>query len=368
MSENTSLSDVLEALMNKINTELNVSIPGVIEKYDFKTQKANVRINIKPYQKVDVDFPIVPNVPVVFPRSGGASLTMPVKKGDGCLLVFSDLDAKSWLLGADNVKPQTSRRHHLTDAIAIIGLNPFTKASQAENNEDVLLSYADSKVRLKPNGIIDIHNAKEVNVKTESVIINCKNANVKAEESITAECKNASITSSENTSIDCKNANIKSSKNASVECKNASIKANENVSIECKAASVKSTEAASIDCKTASIKASDSVSIDTKTANLKVSENANIECQNATVKASDAINTETPNFTQKGNMKIDGNIEITGTSQLKGDATCSTTITGNAVKTSGGKDLATHTHGYTMPIAGSTPTGVTPNTPTSTAN
>jgi phage gp45-like len=302
MSENTGLSDVLEALMNKINTELNVSIPGVIEKYDFKTQKANVRINIKPYQKVDVDFPIVPNVPLVFPRSGGASLTMPVKKGDGCLLVFSDLDAKSWLLGADNVKPQTSRRHHLTDAIAIIGLNPFTKPSQAENNEDVLLSYSDSKIRLKPNGIIDIHNAKEVNVKTESVIINCKNAQVKSSENVNVECKNASI---------------------------------------------KSSEATSIDCKTASIKASDSVSVDTKTANLKASENANIECQNATVKASGAINTETPNFTQKGNMKIDGNIEITGTSLLKGKLTSQNGIENSGANlVSNGKTFETHTHSY----------------------
>jgi hypothetical protein len=317
MSENTSLSDVLEALMNKINTELNVSIPGVIEKYDFKTQKANVRINIKPYQKVDTDFPIVPNVPVVFPRSGGASLTMPVKKGDGCLLVFSDLDVKSWLLGADNVKPQTSRRHHLTDAIAIIGLNPFTKPSQAENNEDVLLSYSNSKIRLKPNGIIDIHNAKEVNIKTENVIINCKNASIKAEENIIAECKNAQIKSSE------------------------------NVSIECKAASVKSTEATSIDCKTASIKASESVSVDTKTATLKASENANIECVNAQVKASGSINTETPNFTQKGNMKIDGNIEITGTSLLKGKLTSQNGIENNGANlVSNGKTFETHTHSY----------------------
>jgi hypothetical protein len=45
-------------------------------------------------------------------------------------------------------------------------------------------------------------------------------------------------------------------------------------------------------------------------------------------------------------MKIDGNIEITGTSELKGNATCSAVLTGNTVKTKSGIDLSLHTHDY----------------------
>ncbi len=285
--KNTSLSDVLTDLKSKLSNEFNVSIPALIEKYDFKTQKANVRINIKPYQNIDIDYPVLPNIPVVFPSSGGASLTMPVKKGDGCLLVFCNLDIKNWLLGGDNIKASTARKHHLSDAVAIIGLNQFSKQSNAENNDDLLISYSGSKIRLKNGGIIDIHNAKELNIQTENVVINCKNATISA------------------------------SDNASIECATASIKASSDVSVEC------------------------------NNATIKTAANTNIECATASVKATSAINSESPLFTQNGNMKVNGNIEITGVSLLTGKLT-----TQNGVENSGanlvsnGKVFETHTHTY----------------------
>lgn len=267
------MSEVIEALQKKIAANLRVAMPAIIKKYDFKTQAADVQIDIKElyFDGSYSDYPMISGVPVIFLRAGGASITMPVKVGDGCLIVFLDRDARSWLLGSSGGVPQSRRVHHLSDAVAIIGLSPFSKVSAAENNEDVLLQFSDSKIRLKPGGIIDIHNAKEVNIKTENVIINCKNANIKT------------------------------------------------------------TEATNIECKVASIKASESANIETKTASIK---------------ASGTINTETPTFTQKGNMKIDGNIEITGTSELKGNANCSAVLTGNTVKTKSGIDLSLHTHDY----------------------
>lgn len=268
------MSEVIEALQKKIAANLRVAMPAIIKKYDFKTQAADVQIDIKElyFDGSYSDYPMISGVPVIFLRAGGASITMPVKVGDGCLIVFLDRDARSWLLGSSGGVPQSRRVHHLSDAVAIIGLSPFSKVSAAENNEDVLLQFSDSKIRLKPGGIIDIHNAKEVNIKTENVIINCKNANIKT------------------------------------------------------------TEATNIECKVASIKASESANIETKTASIK---------------ASGTINTETPTFTQKGNMKIDGNIEITGTSLLKDKLTSQKGIENSGANlVSNGKIFETHTHLY----------------------
>lgn len=298
------MSEVIEALQKKIAANLRVAMPAIIKKYDFKTQAADVQIDIKElyHNGSHSDYPMISGVPVIFLRAGGAGITMPVKVGDGCLIVFLDRDARNWLLGSSRAIPQSGRVHHLSDAVAIIGLNPFSKGAKPENNEDVLLQFSDSKVRLKPNGIIDIHSAKEVNIKTENVIINCKNANIKAEESINAECKTALVKSSENTAV---------------ECKNASVKATENVSIECKAAGI------------------------------KASESANIETKTASIKASETINTETQTFTQKGNMKIEGNIEVTGTSLLKDKLTSQNGIENSGANlVSNGKVFETHTHIY----------------------
>jgi hypothetical protein len=260
------MSEVIEALQKKIAANLRVAMPAIIKKYDFKTQAADVQIDIKElyFDGSYSDYPMISGVPVIFPRSGGASITMPVKVGDGCLIVFLDRDARSWLLGSSGGVPQSRRVHHLSDAVAIIGLNPFSKVSAAENNEDVLLQFSDSKIRLKPGGIIDIHNAKEINIKTENVIINCQKADITAKE--------------------------------------------------------------------------------------------------ANITASETINTKTPTFTQTGNMKIDGNIEITGTSLLKDKLTSQKGIENSGANlVSNGKIFESHTHDYIPalePAPNPVPTGI----------
>jgi hypothetical protein len=251
-------------------------MPGVIEEYDFKAQKASVKIDM--HELLDdsssIDYPVITDVPIIFPRSGRASFTMPVLRGDSCLVFFLDRDISNWLIGTDSKKPNSRRRHSLNDAVAIMGLNPFSKPSPAKNNTDVLLTYAGTEIALKPDGKIDIHSSKEITIKAENILVNCTNAKV-----------------------------------------------------------------------------------------------------NATGR----INTETPNFTQKGNMKIEGdievtgssllkgnaklenNIEVTGSSSLKGNVKCDATLEGSIVKTSSGVNLATHKHSYQEAQNGSNPTIVTPS-------
>ena len=299
-----SESEIIQTLRAKVVNNLHVAMPGVIESYEFKEQRASIKIAIKQLYNSGayIDYPILSGVPVIFPRSGGASITMPVTRGDTCLVMFLDKDLRAWLLGGDNLKPRSTRAHHLNDAVAVMGLSPFTKVSKAENNTDVLLTYDGSQVRLKPQGVIDVHSAKEINIKTESVIINCKTATVKAEDSVSIECKTASIKSSEDSNIECKNASLKAAESITAECKNASLKSTGDITAE---------------------------------------------CVNANIKATGAINSETPMFTQKGDMKIDGKIEVTGTSLLTGKLTTKAGIENSGVNlVSNGKTFETHTHSY----------------------
>jgi phage baseplate assembly protein gpV len=297
-------AEVINDLMRKISGGIRVAMPASIESYDFKTQKADIKIDMQElYQNgTSLDYPVLSGVPIIFPRCGGASITMPISRGDTCLVMFLDRDSTAWLLGGKNVKPKSMRSHHLSDAVAIMGLCPFTNKSPAKNNTDMLISFDGSFITLKPKGIIDITSAKEINVKTEGVIINCKNANVTAEESI---------------DVTCKNVTVKASSNLAVECQNANIKVTEILNAQC------------------------------QTLTAKVSESAQVECQNASIKASSTINTETPNFTQKGNMKIDGMLEVTGTSLLRGKLTSQNGIENSGANLiSNGKVLETHTHTY----------------------
>lgn len=339
-------AEIINDLMRKISSSIRVAMPAIIESYDFKTQKADIKIDTQELYRneTSLEYPVLSGVPVIFPRCGGASITMPVARGDTCLVMFLDRDSTSWLLGGKNTKPKSMRSHHLSDAVAIMGLSPFTSKSPAKNNTDMLISFDGSEVVLKPKGVIDIHTAKEVNIKTQNVIINCKTALVKSEETVAVECKSASVKAQENIAIECKTANIKATEILNSECQTLTTKVSQSASIECQSASIKVTEIFNVECKTLIAKVSDS---------------ASVECQNASIKATGTINTETPNFTQKGNMKIDGNVEVTGTSKLTGNVDSSATITGNAVK-AGNIDLSTHKHSYNEAQNGSSPTVVIP--------
>lgn len=153
-----TLTDLLRAAINSALSEVHTCLPGRIEDYDHTTQMASVLplLSRRLSTGEEEGRPVVSCVPVVFPRCGGASLTFPVSKGDGCLLVFAERSLDAWLGQGGVVAPDDPRRHDISDCIAIMGLYPFSEASPQDNNTDVLLKYKSASLRILPSGAINI--------------------------------------------------------------------------------------------------------------------------------------------------------------------------------------------------------------------
>jgi hypothetical protein len=220
--------EILDALQTKIKQDLRVSLPGIIKSYDHKKQMADIDFspelladnNINPLKGIS-------GVPVIFPRSGGASITMPVKAGDGCVVIFLDRDARNWLLGKPKDRPMTRRMHTLNDAIAFVGLTPFSAASVALNNTDMHIQYAGSSITLKPDGITEVVAAKQIDIKTPDSNVTIKPdglIEINAAKKIDLKTKDISINCTEAITIECKNASIKAAEIISAECTNFNIK------------------------------------------------------------------------------------------------------------------------------------------------
>lgn len=172
-----SLSEPLRRALRQASSEMHVALPAQIERYDHTEQRADVLPLLRrAYVDGEVqDMPVVPDVPVVWPRSGGAQMTMPVRRGDTVLLVFTDRSIDRWLAQGGNVTPDDRRQHDLSDAVAVPGLVPFADfgdVEPSENNDDVLVRYDGSQVRLKPNGAVEVETASTVVVSTGQVTIN----------------------------------------------------------------------------------------------------------------------------------------------------------------------------------------------------
>lgn len=129
------LADIIRQAIDDRLVDVHTMLPGRIDAYDPATQKADVEPLIKRLQQtvdgeINEELPIIPGVPVVFPRAGGYKLTMPVAKGNRCMLVFCERSIETYQTGQgrsgsseliSQSDPQTFEMHSLSDPVALLG-------------------------------------------------------------------------------------------------------------------------------------------------------------------------------------------------------------------------------------------------------
>lgn len=101
------------------------SIPCIVQSYNSEQNTVECQPAIREklisedatvsYQQI----PLLLNVPVVFPGNSFFHLKFPINPGDECLVVFSDLSIDNFWLNGNVQNPIESRRHDLSDGIAI---------------------------------------------------------------------------------------------------------------------------------------------------------------------------------------------------------------------------------------------------------
>ncbi len=179
-SPNTMTDAIRNAILYQLSN-IHTAFPARIVDYDYTIKQAVVQPLIN---KVYTDRTIVPategvtadgpiqampllnNVPVIFPFASGASITFPVNKGDYCLVICCERAIDLFLTFGGQVTPNDPRKLDLSDAVAIMGLLPFTETSPADNNTDFLISYAGSKIRIKPTGAVVIETSSTIAIGT----------------------------------------------------------------------------------------------------------------------------------------------------------------------------------------------------------
>lgn len=144
MAESNNLMQALQTLIESETSQINTAVDAVIEQYDSGIA------SVKPIPKqrfvdgTSLDFPVIPNVPVVWPRFAGdsAGVKGPVRVGDKCLLIFCQQAAD----GSDD-----ERRFSLNDAFCIVGAFGKSNGRGAENDQ-MQLYFGDAYVALTEEG------------------------------------------------------------------------------------------------------------------------------------------------------------------------------------------------------------------------
>lgn len=157
-----SLAELLAIHAEAIRRSIHVSLPGRVEKYYADENRADIkpllkdRVTTREGGELLEVLPVIPSVPIVFPRAGGFFITLPVAKGDLVELVFSDRSVDNFLSGrGTDTDPDDFRMHDLTDAFAILGGYPFGLGvtDSGTDNNLVLGKEGGAQIHVKPDQV-----------------------------------------------------------------------------------------------------------------------------------------------------------------------------------------------------------------------
>lgn len=130
VSDQTRSGDLAETFKSERETtknQIRVALPGIVQSFDPGAVTAVVQPAIRSVEtdndgnRITKNYPLLVDVPVVFPRGGGCTLTFPVKAGDECLVIFADRCIDFWWQNGGVQEPVDDRVHDLSDAFCIVG-------------------------------------------------------------------------------------------------------------------------------------------------------------------------------------------------------------------------------------------------------
>lgn len=158
LTSSGTLKSIIENIIKKLIGEIHTTSIGVIEKFDPETQLATIQPAInyldyfdkgKEYTLTDTKYPLLVNVPVIFPGGGDWHLTFPVKKGDECILMYTERSIGNWKkFGGVGDQSSLGRRHSMQDAIAIVGVNSKVNPLPQFNDTEPELRNRDGDIKL----------------------------------------------------------------------------------------------------------------------------------------------------------------------------------------------------------------------------
>ena len=141
MADTPTMAEVIRrALEDRVN-DINVALPGRVESFNKNNQTADIKplirrvIRTRKGAPIEEELPVIPNIPVVFPRAGGYIITLPVQVGDTGQIIVNQRNIDRWReVGGADVNPGDQRCHDLSAAVFYPGLSPSDQAFAGFNS------------------------------------------------------------------------------------------------------------------------------------------------------------------------------------------------------------------------------------------
>lgn len=124
MTTTPTMAEIIDAAMESRLLDVHTCLPGKINSYNPATQTADIELQVKRMLEgqddkfTTEDLPVLPNVPIIFPRGGGYYAAFPMKAGDPVVIIFSEASLDQYRSKASLTTPGDARRHTLMGGVA----------------------------------------------------------------------------------------------------------------------------------------------------------------------------------------------------------------------------------------------------------
>lgn len=134
MTTRPTLAEVVREALDSRLIDVHTSAIAVVEKYDPVTMQVDCRLVVRRALRaedgstVNEEIPVIPAVPVMFPRGSTFAITWQLVPGDHVMLFFTESSADQWrATGSPSNDAGDLRRHALGSAFAIPAVAPDVK-------------------------------------------------------------------------------------------------------------------------------------------------------------------------------------------------------------------------------------------------
>lgn len=190
---------------------LRCASPGIIQSFDATAQTVVVKIAIKERVKcdaesfiakygsnvADIEIPLLLDVPICIPCVGDFSITLPVKAGDECLVIFTDTCIDAWWQSGGVQKQMSLRRHDLSDSFAILGVKsqPQKLTGYSTDSLQIRNKDGDKYIELSESAInLILSSTVKVNMTSSKIDITAPAVNLIGNVAITGNITNVTGT------------------------------------------------------------------------------------------------------------------------------------------------------------------------------
>lgn len=190
----------MNAVRATISSGLKVALPGIIKSFDPKAVTCVVKVGLRQRVRRDngqwrsADYPLLVDVPVVFPRGGGCTLTFPLTTGDECLVVFADRAIDNWWQNGGTQEVNDERQHSLSDAFVLPGPQSQARKISDISAQSAQLRTDDGKafIELTREGEINVTTPGTITLNAGQVTINAP-VNIEGELTVSQDARAAGI-------------------------------------------------------------------------------------------------------------------------------------------------------------------------------